>query len=75
MLGWIGWAMVFIGVYLLGEKNIKGFYWMLAAEGFLITDAIAYDHWSLVAASVTFIVLNTINVFKWRKSDGTKVQP
>ena len=70
MLGWIGWAMVFIGVYKLGNKDIKGFYWNIAAEVLLITDAIMFNHWSMVAASVVFTGLNVVNIFKWRKPDG-----
>lgn len=71
MLGWIGWLMVFIGVYKLGNKDIKGFYWNIAAEVLLITDAIKFDHWSMVAAGVVFTALNVVNIFKWRKTDGT----
>ena len=70
MLGWIGWAMVFFGVYLLGNKNIKGFYWCIAADVLLIMDAIAYHHWSLLAASLGFTTLNIWNITKWRKPDG-----
>jgi len=70
MLGWIGWTMVLIGTYLMGEKKISAFYWCLAAELPLVIDAIIYKHWSLLAACMAFTSMYVWNIYKWRKTDG-----
>lgn len=71
MLGWIGWAMVFFGMFLIGNRNIKGFYYFIGASGLLILDAIMYEHWSLVGSQVMFTCLNVWNIIKWRKRNDT----
>ena len=68
LLGFIGWVMTFYGVYQIGNLNIRGFYWMLAAEALIITDALAFGHFSLIFASVIFFCINTRNVIKWRRN-------
>lgn len=74
MLGWIGWAMVFIGVYLIGRKNITGFYFNVVAGLFINIDAVMYEHWSLFTANTALMGMNIWNIYKWRKLDGTKIQ-
>ncbi len=71
LLGFVGWCMTFYGVYQIGNLNIRGFYWMLAAEALIITDALAFGHFSLIFASVIFFCINTRNVFKWRRNAKT----
>ena len=72
MLGFVGWCMTFYGVYQIGNLNIRGFYWMLAAEALIITDALAFGHFSLIFASVIFFCINTRNVLKWRRNAKTR---
>ncbi len=67
LLGFIGWMMTFYGVYQIGNLNIRGFYWTLAAEVLIITDALLFGHWSLICASVIFTFLNIRNIHKWRR--------
>lgn len=69
LLGFIGWMMTFYGVYQIGNLNIRGFYWTLAAEVLIITDALVFGHWSLICASLIFTALNIRNIRKWRR-DG-----
>ena len=71
LLGFVGWCMTFYGVYQIGNLNIRGFYWMLAAEALIITDALAFGHFSLIFASVIFFCINTRNVIKWRRNAKT----
>ena len=71
LLGFVGWMMTFYGVYQIGNLNIRGFYWMLAAEVLIITDALAFGHFSLIFASVIFACINTRNVIKWRRNAKT----
>lgn len=71
LLGFVGWMMTFYGVYQIGNLNIRGFYWMLAAEALIITDALAFGHFSLIFASVIFACINTRNVLKWRRNART----
>lgn len=68
MIGFVGWLMVFYGVYLLGNKDIRGFYWNLSAEALLIFDAILFGHFSLIFSCVIFSILNIINVIKWKRN-------
>ncbi len=72
IIGFVGWLMTFYGVYQIGNLNIRGFYWMLAAEALIITDALAFGHWSLIFASVIFFSINTRNVIKWRRNARTR---
>ncbi len=71
LLGFVGWCMTFYGVYQIGNLNIRGFYWMLAAEALIITDALAFGHFSLIFASCIFFCINTRNVLKWRRNART----
>ena len=66
LLGFVGWAMAFYGVYLIGEKNVKGFYLNVFANAFLIADAVLFGHWSVVLAMLVFTVLNIVNIWKWQ---------
>lgn len=71
ILGFIGWMMTFYGVYQIGNLNIRGFYWTLAAEVLIIADALLFGHWSLICASVIFTALNIRNIRKWRRDART----
>jgi len=66
LLGYVGWVMAFWGVYLIGEKNVKGFYINIAANVFLIVDAIMFAHFSVIFAMMIFTTLNVINIWKWQ---------
>lgn len=67
MIGFVGWLMVFYGVWLLGNKDIRGFYWNLSAEALLIFDAILFGHFSLIFSCLVFSTLNVINIYKWKR--------
>lgn len=67
ILGYIGWAMAMFGVYLIGSKNVKGFYLNIFANVLLIIDAILFGHFSVVFAMVIFTTLNIINIVKWTR--------
>ena len=70
LLGYIGWIMVFIGVWKIGSKDVRGFYWHLAAEIVLIVDAIMFAHWSLLFACSIFAIVYIRNIIKWKKDDS-----
>jgi len=67
LIGFVGWLMVFYGVWLLGNKDIRGFYWNLSAEALLIFDAILFGHFSLIFSCLVFSTLNIINIIKWKR--------
>ena len=75
MLGWLGWTGIFIGMYLIGKKNIAGFYVAILAGFIINVDANQHGMWSLMVANTLMQCMYVMNIFKWRKSDGTKVQP
>ena len=75
MLGWLGWSIVFVGLWLIGQRDIRGFYCNIAASVLIGIDAIQLGIWSLFVSQVAFMLLNCWNIHTWRKSDGTKVQP
>lgn len=66
VLGLVGWLLAFCGVYLIGEKDVRGFYLNILANALLITDAVLFAHWSLVFAMLAFTTLNVINIWKWQ---------
>ena len=75
MLGWLGWSIVFVGLWLIGKRDIRGFYCNMGAGVLIGINAIQLGIWSLLVSQIAFMLLNCWNIHKWRKSDGTKVQP
>jgi hypothetical protein len=66
LFGFAAWCAAFYGVYLIGEKNVKGFYINIAANVFLIIDALIFGHLSVVFAMLVFTVINVLNIWKWK---------
>ncbi len=67
LLGYIGWTMAFYGVWLIGEKDIRGFYINIAANTLLVADAILFGHLSVIFAMLVFTTINIINIVKWSR--------
>lgn len=68
LLGWIAWAITFLGSWMIGNKSIRGFYLMGFANLMLLVDSLLFGYYSLTAASVGFILLNLINLLKWKRN-------
>ena len=66
VLGLVGWTLAFCGVYLIGEKDVRGFYLNIFANALLIADAVVFGHWTLVLAMLAFTTLNVVNIWKWQ---------
>lgn len=70
MLGWIGWFFIFVGMWLIGRKDIRGFYLNIVAGTAIGIDAIIIGNWSLLVANTLVTCLYIRNIFKWRKPHG-----
>lgn len=67
MLGWIGWALAFSGMYLIGGKKWQGFVLCMVADLLLIGDSWAHEYWSLFVACWLFFCLHIFNIYRWVK--------
>ena len=66
MIGWMAWVLVFLGMYLIGNKNIWGFAVCLVGGVLVGIDAWVYEHWSLFVSNLAFMGLHVRNILKWR---------
>lgn len=67
ILGWVSNGFFVIGIYLVGKKNISGFYLNSIANGLYLYQAFLMKNSSLFWLSIILIILNIKAVFEWRK--------
>lgn len=65
ILGWIGNALFFSGVYALGKKNAMGFYFNAIANLLYAIQSVRMNNISLFWLSLGLMVLNLIGVIRW----------
>lgn len=66
-MGFIGWALAFVGMYLVGRKVWWGFVLSIIANIFIGLNAWETRNPSLGAAVVAFVTIAVFNIFRWRK--------
>ena len=67
-LGWIGNVFFILGVYMLGDKNIKGFYLNTIANILYAYQSILMQNQALLWLSVGLAILNIKGIYQWMKS-------
>lgn len=68
-LGWVANVFFILGVYILGNKNVNGFYLNAIANFLYIIQAIYMHNTALLWLSIGLIFLNLKGVYEWRKHD------
>ena len=66
-LGWIGNVFFILGVYMLGDKNIKGFYLNTIANMLYVYQSILMNNQALLWLSIGLAILNIKGIYQWRK--------
>lgn len=69
ILGWIANVCFIYGVYTIGIKNIKGFYFNAVGNFLYVLQALNMNNGSLFWLSIGLIVLNIKGIYEWRKED------
>ena len=67
ILGWIGTALFFYGVWALARKNIWGFFANSLANILYMAQGILMKNWPLVACSIGLFIINIYGVREWRR--------
>ena len=60
---------VFVGVYLIAKINIKGYYWMSAAQVLWIAFGIINVHYIFAIQGVALLLFNFYGIYNWRKEN------
>ena len=71
LLGWIGNIFFILGVYMLGDKNIKGFYLNTIANILYIYQSILMHNPALLWLSIGLAILNIKGIYQWIKYNDT----
>lgn len=76
ILGWSGNILFLTGVYLLGKKNINGFYSNSIANLLYAWQSIILANHALFWLSIGLIILNLKGIWEWRncKSEPTIIE-
>ena len=72
LISWVGAILLVVGIKLIGDKKISGFYLATFAEVLWIVWGIFTGSWALVVMSAVFIIMYARAVYKW-KNDASGV--
>jgi len=68
-LGWAGNIFFIIGVYILGKKNVHGFWFNSIANGLYVIQSIMLNNQALFWLSVGLMFLNLKGIYEWNKNN------
>ena len=66
ILGWIANILFIYGVWILGNKNVKGFYINSIANLLYVWQSILMNNLALFWLSIFLIIINIIGIYKWQ---------
>ena len=69
ILGWIGTALFFYGVWALARMKTSGFLSNGIANLLYTTQGILMKNWPLVVCSVGLFIFNLYGIQEWRKNN------
>jgi len=69
-LGWIGNLFFLWGVYSLGKKNIKGFYYNSIGNILYVVQSLILKNVPLLCLSIGLIILNIKGIVEWTRKKG-----
>ncbi len=67
ILSWGGCLLLLLGLKLIGDKKISGFYIALIAEALWIIWGIFAGAWALVVMSIVLSVMYARAIYLWKK--------
>lgn len=67
LIGWTGSSFLFTGLYLVGNKNIKGFYLCLLANALYLWQSILLNMSSLIVLDIVTSILYIRSIIQWKK--------
>lgn len=65
----IATILVFIGVFLIAMPNIKGYYFMSAAQVLWITFGFLNEHYIFAVQGIVLLLFNFYGIYNWRKKN------
>ena len=71
IISWVACALLLVGLKLIGDKRVLGFWIALAAEFMWIAWGAATGAMALVAMSVCISIMYIRAIRAWRRSDFT----
>lgn len=67
-IDWVGTVALLYGLYLIGRKDKRGFLVSAVGCAIWLLWGILHGVWSLSTVNIIFVVMNTVNYYKWGKS-------
>lgn len=71
-IDWLATVLTFLAIWLIGDRNKKGFYIMIAGNGCWVVLGILTQSIALIVANLLFIALNIRAIVNWSKPDADK---
>jgi len=68
-IDWLAMALTFLAIWLIGDKNRKGFYIMMAGNCSWVAVGFLTQSMALVVANLLFMTLNVRAIINWSKRD------
>lgn len=68
MLGWIGNALIMVGLWRMGDKSRSAFLFSIAGETAWCANAYLRRDWALTTICLVFNIMALRNYIKWGKS-------
>ena len=66
IIGWCGTALFIYGVWIIGNKNVKGFYANSLANLCYMWQSIYTDNHPLFWLSILLIIINLKGIYQWQ---------
>lgn len=66
ILGWVANGFFLYGVWILGNKNIRGFYANIIANFLYIIQSIIMNNSALLWCSIFLILINAKGIYQWK---------
>jgi len=66
MIGWVSNILFFYGVWVIGNKNVRGFYTNSLANLLYAYQSILMDNHPLFWLSMALIIVNLKGIYQWQ---------
>lgn len=70
LTGYIGSALIFVGIWRVGSRDRSGFIWAFIGELLWVQRGIETGLLDLTLLSIAFVILNGLNWVRWGHDDS-----
>lgn len=69
-IDWLAMVLTFLAIWLIGDKNRKGFYIMMAGNSCWVAVGFLTQSIALVVANLLFMALNVRAIVNWSRRES-----